>query len=82
MKIIKEMKSEIEKLLIYYFPRKNLGQVEVNFIRWFTTYINYTSSILYSIILISYKIRLITDQSKLEQVCAVWIARFVYVRQK
>lgn len=46
MKIIKEMKSEIEKLLIYYFPRKNLGQVEVNFIRRFTTYINYTSSIL------------------------------------
>lgn len=36
----------------------------------------------YSIILISYKIRLITDQSKLEQVGAVWIARFVYVRQK
>lgn len=46
MKIIKEMKSEIDKLLIYYFPRKNLGQVEVNFIRRFTTYINYTSGIL------------------------------------
>lgn len=46
MKIIKEMKSEIEKLLMYYFPRKNLGPDEVNFIRRFTTYINYTSSIL------------------------------------